>query len=232
MQHPTGRTPERVALIAAGPSKSEWVDLMCAAAIEGPMVDEVWGINGVGRAIRVDLTFMMDDYRFERGLQPTKAAWYRDAGHPIISSVPIRDLPNIHAYPLDAVLSLTGARDYFNHTVPYAIAYAVALGVKEMLIFGADYVAAGAAYGNNPRLGFNHDLPARYMSCTAYWAGYATARGMDVVICPRSPLIDADVPQKHRFYGYLLKPVLRHGPAPQPEAPPLHPDGSAATANP
>lgn len=206
MQHPTGRVPERVALIAAGPSKTEWVDLMAAAAIEGPLVDEVWGINAVGRGVRVDLTFMMDDYAAFKGHNPSLTSWYETAPHPIITSQARKECPSAVAYPLADVLALPAARDYFNHTVPYAIAYAVALGVKELLIFGADYISNASPYVTGyERTGG----AARYIACTSYWIGYASASGMDVIACPSGPLLDADVPQGQKFYGYLVKPVVR-----------------------
>lgn len=219
MQHPTGNNPKRVALIAAGPSKSEWVDIMSASTIDGVSVDEVWGINGVSRGIRCDLTFMMDDYAAMKGHLPTKAVWYETAPHPIMTSVVRANCPTAVAYPLADVLSLPGARDYFNHTVAYVIAYAVVLGVKELLIFGADYVSSN--YDADPK----HSKPvsARYMACTAYWIGYATARGMDVIICPRSPLLDSDVASVDRFYGYTIKPVIRRSLAPPTEPERINP---------
>jgi hypothetical protein len=208
MKHPTGKTPKRVTLIAAGPSKAEWTDIMAATGIEGPSVDEVWGINGVGRSIKVDVTFMMDDYYVQRAHLPTKAEWFETAGHPIITSTPRKESPTSHAYPLGEVLALPGARDYLNHTVAYAIAYAIVLGVKELLIFGADYVASGAHYDNSGKHN-NRPIAGRYMGCTSFWLGVASARGMDVVVCPKSPLLDADVPTLERFYGYVYKPVIR-----------------------
>jgi hypothetical protein len=206
MNHPTGRIPERVALIAAGPSKSEWVDLMAAHAFIGPNVDEVWGINTVGRGIRVDLSFIMDDYQSYRGHNDSFTQWFETAGHPIITSIPRTACPTAVAYPLASVLALPGARSYLNHTVAYAVAYAIAIGVKELLIFGADYVSSDTPYRTNAD---SRAAAARYMACSAYWIGYATARGIDVVVCPRSPLLDSDVPEVQQFYGYLVKPVVR-----------------------
>jgi hypothetical protein len=208
MQHPTGNKPQRVALIAAGPSKAEWTDILSATGVEGPSVDEVWGINGVGRSIRVDVTFMMDDYAAQRAHLPTKAQWFETAGHPIITSTPRPNCPTAHAYPLGDVLKLPGALDYLNHTVPYVIAYAIVLGVKELLIFGADYVASGAHYDNSGKHN-NRPVAGRYMGCTSFWLGVAAARGMDIIVGGRSPLLDSDVPTLERFYGYLIKPVIR-----------------------
>jgi hypothetical protein len=213
IQHPTGSTPKRVALIAAGPTKSEWVDLMCSTTVEGPDIDEVWGINGVGRALRVDVSFVMDDYRAMAAHFPTKKHQYETTPHPIITSTPWRDLPNNHPYPLGEVLTIPGARDYFNHTVPYAIAYGLALGVQEMLAFGCDYIG----YGNDAKNSFDPNRAAAYAMCTAWWIGFAQGRGMDVIVCPKSPLLDSHVPPVQRFYGYMAKPAIRRSYAPAPQ---------------
>jgi hypothetical protein len=219
IDHPTGKTPKRVALIAAGPTKAEWVNIMCSTTVEGPDIDEVWGINGVGRAIRVDVSFVMDDYRAMAAHFPTKKRQYETTPHPIITSAPWRDLPNNHPYPLGEVLTIPGARDYFNHTVPYAVAYALALGVEELLAFGCDYVTpAGAQYGLDPMNSFDPGRATAYAMCTAWWIGFAQGRGMDVIVCPKSPLLDASVSPLNRFYGYLAKPAIRRSYAPAPAA--------------
>jgi len=209
MQHPTGKAPSKVALVAAGPSKIEWLNLMASAAIEGPIVDEVWGINTVGRGLNVDVTFAMDDYRKFIGHNPSCCLFYEDPGHPLITCVAHPKCPQAVTYPLAEVLSLKGARgDYLNHTVSYAIAYAIVIGVKELLIFGADYISTAIPYAT----GFdNQQGAARYLAGAAYWIGQAEARGMDVVICPTSPLLDADLHESQKFYGYLMKPVIRRG---------------------
>jgi hypothetical protein len=203
-QHPTGKTPKRVALIGAGPTMVEWPTLMAATAVAGPKIDEVWGINAVGRGIGCDLSFIMDDYAATRGHSPNLADWFEACPHPIITSVPRPNCPTARAFPLAEALSLPNARDFLNHTAAYAVVYALLIGVKELLIFGCDYISASAPYqANGP------DRPARYLGCISYWAGYAAARGMDVVVCPRSPLLDADLHPNQRFYGYLIKPTIR-----------------------
>lgn len=208
MQHPTGKSPRRVALIGAGPTMTEWPALMAASMVSGPEIDEVWGINAVGRAIKCDLSFVMDDYASMVGHVPNVAAFYETADHPIITSLPRPKCPTALPFPLAEALSLPGARDYLNHTAAYAMVYAILIGVEELLIFGCDYISAAQKYE-----AWGADRPPRYLGCISYWAGYATARGMNVIVCPKSPLLDSDIPPHQRFYGYLVKPrVSREGP--------------------
>ena len=207
MQHPTGNTPKRVALIAAGPSMVEWPTIMAASTVEGPQVDEVWGINTVGRGVRCDVSFIMDDYAMIKGHVPGVESWYETCPHPIITSRPRPNCPNAHAFPLLEALALPNAREFLNHSAAYAVVYAHLIGVEELLIFGADYIGGGGGYNAG-----HAERPARYLGCISYWIGYASARGMDVVICPRSPLLDADQHPNQRFYGYPIKPVIKRQP--------------------
>lgn len=208
IEHPTGRKPKRVALIGAGPSMTEWPSIMAASFVGGDPPDEVWGINAIGRAIRCDLSFVMDDYAALRGHVANVQQFFETAEHPIITSVPRPNCPTAVAYPLVHALALPGARQFLNHTAAYAVAYAILIGVEELMLFGCDYINAGQPYhANGP------DRPPRYLGCISYWLGIAAARGMDVVVCPRSPLLDSDLHPNQRFYGYLVKPVIRHEPA-------------------
>jgi hypothetical protein len=208
MQHPTGKNPQRVALVAAGPTSAEWLYIMSGNG-ETFGVDEVWGINGNTNVLRCDLGFMMDDYAMSRGQDPGASRPYEIATVPIFTSVPRPNCPTAIPYPLAEVLSLPGvSTSMFNHTVCYAIAYAVRLGVKELLVFGADYFRSDRPYG----LPQHAEQVARYMGMASYWLGYAAGQGMNVVVCPKSPLLDADVPEERHFYGYLIKPAVRREP--------------------
>jgi len=208
MQHPTGNKPVSVALIGAGPTMAEWPTLMASSTIEGPMVDEVWGVNTVGRGVNVDLSFVMDDYTSMRGHVPGVAQFMETADHPIITSIARRECPTAVSYPLGDVLALPNAREYLNHTCAYAIAYAIVLGVQQIMLFGTDYVA------DDYKTAQSKTVPARFMGCASFWLGYAAARGMDVVVCPRSPLLDSDLHPNQHFYGYLHKPLIKRDLAP------------------
>lgn len=208
IKHPTGASPKRVALIAAGPSMTEWPLIMAASTVDGPKVDEVWGINAVGRGVRVDVSFIIDDYASIKGHIAGMAEWYETCPHPIITSRPRPNCPTAHEFPLAEALALPQARDFLNHSAAYAVVYAILLGVEELLVFGADYISDGP---------YNVDRggkPSRFLGCMSYWLGYAAARGMDIVICPRSPLLDADQHPNTRFYGYPIKPIVRRAEVP------------------
>lgn len=201
MEHPTGPAPKRVILVGLGPTKSEYMNIMAsdAAVIER---DEVWGVNGAGNVIKCDLSFAMDDYLTIKGRAPAFARYFETAQEPIITSTPRNDAAI--AYPLQDVLGMPGARPYFNGSVSYIAAYAKLIGVEELTIFGCDYLYGGMGQ-MHPR---QTDIIARYLACMAYWLGQCEASGMKVVICPQSPLLDADYTGLEQFYGYPVKPLI------------------------
>jgi hypothetical protein len=203
-EHFTGNAPEKVAIIGCGPSMQDYVNIMAGDQSIQFHVDEVWGINAAGNVIKTDLDFIMDDYMMFYG-HPDNPSVYleKDVGHPVITSVPRKQCPNAVAFPLAEALAIPGARDYFNHTIAYVIAYAIIIGVKEICLFGCDYISKAKRYGEEA-----DDSRYRYMACTAFWCGLASARGVNIIVTPNSPFLDADVNPKQRFYGYLTAPVV------------------------
>jgi hypothetical protein len=202
--HVTGKQPEKVALIGCGPSMQDYVNLMASHQCHGLNVDEVWGINFAGQPLRIDVSFAMDDYREVAGNdQDYFKRFYQSADHPIITSNPHPDCPTAVRYPLAEVLNAVGnPRPYFNHTAAYAIAYAIMIGVKEICVFGCDYIAWDKPYARP-------DIVPRYMSCMSYWCGQAEARGVTVIVTPNSALLDSNLGAGDRFYGYLIKPIIK-----------------------
>ena len=212
MEHPTGNVPDKVILVGLGPSKSEYMDIMASDAVVIDR-DEVWGVNAAGGVINVDLSFAMDDYLTCVNRTPAFAKWFETAKEPFFTSVPRND--NALAYPLEEVLNMPGARPYFNGSVSYIAAYAALVGVKELTIFGCDYLYGGLGR-MHPR---QTETVARYLACMTWWLGYAQGRGMNVIICPSSPLLDADLMVLEQFYGYIVKPFVDMKAKPAPALP-------------
>ena len=209
-EHPTGGDPDKVVVVAMGPSRRDYLDVL---ATHGPSVfdvDEVWGINNAPNFVKTDLCFMMDDHRYLRAHELPGHEIFEQTDLPVITSVPKNGQSNIVPFPMAEALKLRGAKDYFNHTVAYVFAYALLLGVRELIIFGADYISTHERYGTRSDEGWQ--LVARYMSCASYWLGMCANSGMDVVVTPNSPLLGADRSIKENFYGYLIPPrITREG---------------------
>lgn len=120
-QHPTGRIPESVDLVALGPS-SRTYHAMHGGQYTPPVcrAREVWAVNKGTRTIRHDVAFVLDDLVGECD----RSAVYREhldgLGAPIITSIlddeVARRLPNasraelISTYPLWAIIDDVGER--------------------------------------------------------------------------------------------------------------------------
>ena len=202
MEHPTGSAPEKVVLVGLGPSKSEYMDIMASDSLILDR-DEVWGVNGAGAVIKCDLSFAMDDYLTCVNRTPAFAKWFEDAEEPFFTSTSRN--PKALDYPLERVLNMPGARPYFNGSVSYIAAYAALIGVKQLTIFGCDYLYGGMGR-MHPR---QTETVARYLACMSWWLGFCQAKGMEVIVCPSSPLLDADLMVLEQFYGYIVKPFVQ-----------------------
>lgn len=202
--HPLNTTPEKVAILALGRSKADWISLMINEAREGPLVDEVWGINAAFEAFQVDKIFHMDDLRVVAKEHPRYGTDLMKTRVPIVTSVAYPEFPASVAFPLKTVIDLV-QEDYMNSTVAFAMAFAVAKGVKEVFLFGCDF-----SYPDPYRA-------ERGGACAEFWLGYMKAKGVIVHVPLSSELLDASymeivdgVPTR-KFYGYEEQPNLGSG---------------------
>lgn len=185
---------KKIAIVALGGSFADYV----MARINSERFDEVWGINCIGAVFHVDRTFMMDPA--SRFLDDIKAGTQTGVAQeflletpnkgPIYSCIEDERVPEIELFPLQQVISATGF-SYFNNTVAYAVAYAIATGVEEICLYGIDY-----SYKENIH------VAEAGRGCVEFWCGIAAARGIKIQVAPRSPLLDTNVPDDEKLYGY------------------------------
>jgi hypothetical protein len=109
---------------------------------------------------------------------------------PVYSCELDKRVPAIEPYPLEAVVGELGC-GYFNNTISYAIAFALWKRIGRLSVFGADFTyTTNIHYGELGR------------ACCEFWLSRCMVAGMEVAIAPRSPLLDTNVPDKERLYGY------------------------------
>ena len=158
--------------------------------------DEVWAINSMCAVVNADRVFMMDpasrffdsddaggQTEIMRKILPTLAC-------PVYSCELDKRVPAIEPYPLEAVVGELGC-GYFNNTISYAIAFALWKRIGRLSVFGADFTyTTNIHYGELGR------------ACCEFWLSRCMVAGMEVAIAPRSPLLDTNVAEKERLYGY------------------------------
>lgn len=183
-----------IAIVALGGSFSDFV----LSRMNSQHFDEIWGINCIGGIFHVDRTFMMDPA--SRFLDDVKAGTQTGIAKEFLLETPSKGpiyscclderVPEIVEYPLEDVISATSF-SYFNNTVAYAVAFAVAHEVAKIHMYGVDF-----SYKQNL-----HFAEAG-RSCVEFWCAMALSKGITVQVAPRSGLLDTDVPEDEKIYGY------------------------------
>lgn len=188
--------PKRVALVALGPSAYDYIRHCDRNGNRYNLFDETWTVNTFCNLIQAERLFHMDDIR----VQELRAGKNERVRHmlqsmkrykgPIVTSIPHPDYPNCEAFPLGAAIEQFGSM-YFNNTMPYAVAYAMLIGVKELTFFGCDYVWPNMAEAEAGR------------GCLEFWIAKAQDRGIVTRIAAGSTLMDSKVlDNKIKLYGY------------------------------
>jgi SAM-dependent methyltransferase len=192
--------PESVCILGAGPSLSSYLHNARCLGGRRELADEVWAVNVVGDVVQCDRIFHMDDVR----VQEIRAAaspnsnianmvkWLKTHPGPIYTSEVHPDYPGLVEYPLEDVINSCDGQRYFNGTVPYAVAFAIHLGVKRIGLYGCDFTYPNA-----------HDAE-KGRACLEYWLGIARARGILIQISAQSTLMDSRdrAADPNALYGY------------------------------
>lgn len=181
-----------VAIVALGNSFNEYI----LAKIRSEKFDEVWAINAMSAVIYHDKCFMMDPpSRFldtpNAGKQTNIMAERLKAklNVPIFSCELDERCPDVVEFPLQEVLQKTKYA-YLNNTVAYSFAYAVAEEVTELHLYGIDFTHKDVAFAEAGR------------ACCEFWLAIATSKGIKINIAHSSSLLDTNVPDDQKLYGY------------------------------
>ena len=195
---------KEIAIVGLGGSYSDYIQ----AKVNSTKFDEVWGINSIGGIIHVDRTFMMDPA--SRFLDDVKAGTQTGIAMDFLLKTPNKGpiyscclderVPEIVEYPLAEVITELGY-SYFNNTVAYAIAYAIAAKVKKINLYGIDF-----SYKQNL-----HFAEAG-RACCEFWSAIALSKGIIVETARNSAFLDTNVPNNEKLYGYhrLDDPLVQY----------------------
>ena len=158
--------------------------------------DEVWAINAMCAVVQPDRVFMMDpasrflDSEDAGGQTQVMRKLLPQLTCPVYSCETDDRVPAIEPYPLDKIVRDLGC-GYFNNTVSYAIAFALWKKVGRLSVFGVDFTyTTNMHYAELGR------------ACCEFWLARCMSAGMEVAIAPRSPLLDTNVTEKDKLYGY------------------------------
>ena len=189
-----------VAIVGLGRSWFEY----CLAKSHGHNFDEVWAINAVSNVIYHDRVFMMDptsrflDTDDAGGQTSGMTEVLLNHKGPIYTCELDDRCPGLVEYPIKEVLSATNCH-YLNNTTAYAVAFALYQQVGTLKLFGVDF-----SYKENI-----HFAEAG-RACTEFWLSKCSDAGMQIEVAKTSGLLDADVPDEEKLYGYhrLADPLI------------------------
>ena len=180
-----------IAIVGLGGSYADYI----AARVASQEFDEGWGINCIGAIIHVDKTFMMDPVsRFldtdNAGTQTGVARQFLKTNKkPVITCQLDKRVKHLELFPLKEV-TLELGYCYFNNTVAYAIAYAIWKKVNKISLYGIDYTYKNVSMAESGR------------ACVEFWCAIAVTKGIKLEVAHRSSLLDTNVPENEKLYGY------------------------------
>ena len=181
-----------IAIVALGNSFNEFI----LAKIRSEKFDEVYAINSMSGVIYHDKCFMMDPP--SRFLDTPNAGKQTDIMQerltkkmdiPIFSCTLDKRCPDVIEYPLQEVIHKSGYA-YFNNTVSYAIAYAIIQDITDLHLYGIDFTHKDVAFAEAGR------------ACCEFWLAIAISKKIKIHIAHSSSLLDMNVPDDEKLYGY------------------------------
>jgi hypothetical protein len=192
-----------VAIVAMGQSSASFVAHASSRGGVHGVADYVIAINAMGGVIQHDLLIAMDDLRVQeervRAAESGETApapalagtmeFLKTYDRPWLTSRAWDKYPAAQEMPIQEVFQnlQTG---YVNNTVAWALAWVICHKPKAIQIWGADFSYAdrhGAEAGRG---------------CVEYLLGIAHARDIMVQLPAETSLMDSNVPEDHKPYGY------------------------------
>lgn len=190
---------EKTAIILGGGAKSK---LFSWDIVDSPGV-EIWGINFQKRdwVPRIDRMFNIHRYELLKkyGYRTYSDAmdamdWYRARNHTrviLADKWPDNRMFDAEIFPANELRAAFPRGDYHCNSCDWLIAYALYLDFKTVILHGFNLEREGVIEQQSAA------------KCAEYWAGYATGRGMNLVIGKDSSMFGIyHLVVSNRVYGY------------------------------
>jgi hypothetical protein len=193
----------KIAIVAMGKSATSFVQHASSKGGIHGVADFVIAINAMGGVIRHDLLIAMDDLRVQEervraaeagetapapALQGTMK-FLLNYNRPWLTSRAWDEYPEAQEMPMAEIFTDLQTA-YMNNTVAWALAWAICHKPSVIQIWGADF-----SYPDR------HGAEAG-RGCVEYLLGIAHARDIMVQLPAETSLMDSNVPDDHKPYGY------------------------------
>lgn len=186
-----------VNIIAMGSSRNDFFTAQLMETRPEILQDaEIWTINYMAAQIRCDRIVHVDPVHPYLGHPPVRdmCEFALKDNIPLYTSWPHPKYPNQVVYPFDRVSAALGGITYFNTSVAYAIALAMADGFNEIGLFGCDFSYPDVHMAESGR------------ACCEFLMGLGTQRNIRFAVAQSSTLMDMYC--KQAPYGFFADPNL------------------------
>ena len=181
-----------VAIVALGNSQVDYA----IGRENGVEWDEVWTVNSAAAVYKSDRMFMLDPAsRFfdtdDAGAQTdVLKKFLPECDIPCYTCDLDPRVPSAVMYPIEEVVQETKCA-YLNNTIPLTIAFAYWNKVARIDLFGIDF-------------SYTHNLhfAEAGRACVEFWLAKCMDAKIQVGVSNRSTLLDQNVPQEERIYGF------------------------------
>lgn len=232
--HPTGKVPQRVALLGCGPSIRSWYVGQFTYDRQFPNFHpenggEIWSLNKGLRTNAAHLGFVLDDLVGEARRSPEYTADLNRLTIPIVTSIIDADVRrhfpqlDLYEYPFSRIMANIGLRRllvkgadpadlepraeatrakvrteaeanayYLHNSIPMILAYALFIGVRDVMLFGIDYDYPDRGQAEEGRA-----------NCE-YWIGLLRGYGLNVYVTDDTTILNTL--KQPWVYGYGKRP--------------------------
>lgn len=194
--------PYTVAIVAMGPSHTDYLAECITFAGRFGVADETWAINAMGGIIEHDVVIIMDALPYFAQLGRTSVhhsgydKWLRAHRGPIYTQQKYKGYRGSIEYPLEEVINKVGY-PYFNNTCAYAIGLAILREVKVLKLYGVDFTHRPDRSASTIEAG---------RACCESLVRDCAYHGIQVQIAKSSTLCDQF--NNRPLYGYSFPPKI------------------------
>lgn len=165
---------------------------------------EVWGLNVIfpgwlekppNRMFNIHRYKLLKRYGYDVQRELEWANYYPETEWVLADRWP-HEFPNFRIFPREKLVSMPRGQ-YHCGSFDWMVAYAVALGAKEVQLHGV-------------RLGLSSSEPRSSRPCLEYWCGFAEAMGTRITVAPDCDLFYYEhAVLSNRQYGYDDAPIFQ-----------------------
>lgn len=192
--------PKHVAIVAMGPSKTEFTNFMENVGSWTRQPDEIWAINHACGWCRSHKVFLMDG--FIDFFQGWENYLKKHIKVPVFLPEAVRGFPQTVTYPIKEVVNYL-QDNWYENTISYAIAYAYFTQVELLSMWGCDFAFVEQRKDGKELLHIENGHAG-----VSWWLAKAPQYNCKLLFPQNTTLCNL---KDRKFYGYTKQPIGKEG---------------------